>query len=75
MDIIKDMEYYQSYEYQGWYTRAWAKKNRAKIREKLQQKVICGCGSVVTLSSLYNHNNTRKHNNYINENRHVGYKC
>ena len=56
-----NMEYYRSYDYQGPYIKAWYKKNRDKIRAKLQQKVICGCGSVITLSSVYNHNNTRKH--------------
>ena len=64
MDIVKDMEYYQSYEYQGAYSRAWQKKNRAKIRAKLQQKVFCGCGSEITLSSLYNHKNTQKHRSF-----------
>jgi hypothetical protein len=55
----------RSYDYQKYYIKAWHKKNRAKIRKRLQQKVYCGCGSVITLSSLYNHNNTRKHNEYL----------
>ena len=59
------MEYYRSYEYQEPYIKAWHKKNRDKIRAKLQQKVYCGCGSVITISSIYNHNNTYKHNNYL----------
>ena len=55
-------EYYEQNEQQ---IKESQKQYRAQNKEKINEKINCGCGSIVMKCNLSNHKKTKKHLNYL----------
>ena len=49
--------------------KQYYQNNKDKILEKNKEKITCACGSIVRKSDLSRHQKTKKHINYINNNK------
>jgi hypothetical protein len=50
-----------SYEYQKYYMKRYQETHRERLSAIRNRKIMCNCGTIISLSSLYNHLNTKKH--------------
>lgn len=57
--------YSRTYEYQKPYIQRYQEINKERIKLERKEKIYCKCGSIITLSSIYGHLETRKHQNYL----------
>jgi len=46
--------------------KEWYEKNKEKLNEKNKEKIICECGSEVTICNLRRHKKSKKHLDFIN---------
>lgn len=59
------ISYSRTYEYQKPYIQRYQQINKERLSLERKEKITCGCGSIITLSSIYSHLDTRKHQKFI----------
>jgi hypothetical protein len=47
------------------YQKKYKDKNKEELNKKRNQKIICECGLIISLSVKYKHINTKKHQNFM----------
>ena len=65
----KNKQYNNYNEYYKKYSKKYYQKNKQKINEKLKEKITCECGATITKCNKPRHNKTKKHINFINNNK------
>ena len=48
------------------YMKKYKEDNKEKFNEKMREKFVCACQGRYTTSGKYLHNQTKRHQNYLN---------